>query len=148
MVRKSKLAGAPDSFADVVREIRAFLLPLVQTVSLKQIFASRWASGGPWSSHHSLLLGHLLPRAQNLLTDYTVCLYSISTRIDPIGTESISTSLSFVFSLHVHSAQMTSIMFRRRRLVPRFRVETQRASSPRKPQGWSRQSWQRFGLFD
>ena len=52
-VRKSKLVGAPDSFAVVVREIQAFLLPLVQAVSSKQIFASRWASGGPWSSHHS-----------------------------------------------------------------------------------------------
>ncbi|MFN9979873.1 MAG: nucleotidyl transferase AbiEii/AbiGii toxin family protein, partial [bacterium] len=46
-VRKSKLAGAPDSFADVVREIQAFLLPLVQAVSLKQNFSSRWASRGP-----------------------------------------------------------------------------------------------------
>ena len=52
-VRKSKLAEAPDSFADVVREIQAFLLPLVQAVSLKQNFSSRWASRGPWSSHHS-----------------------------------------------------------------------------------------------
>jgi hypothetical protein len=52
-VRKSKLAEAPDSFADVVREIQAFLLPLVQAVSLKQNFSSRWASGGPWSSLNS-----------------------------------------------------------------------------------------------
>lgn len=49
-VRKSKLAGAPDSFADVVHEIQVFLLPLVQAVSLKQNFTSRWASGGPWST--------------------------------------------------------------------------------------------------
>ena len=52
-VRKLKLDGTPDSFADVVREIQAFLLPLVQAVSFKQIFTSKWASGGPWSSHHS-----------------------------------------------------------------------------------------------
>jgi predicted nucleotidyltransferase component of viral defense system len=52
-VRKSKLTGAPDSFADVLRETQAFLLPLVQAVSLKQKFTSRWTSGGPWSSHHS-----------------------------------------------------------------------------------------------
>ena len=52
-VRKSKLGGTPDSFADVVREIQAFLLPLVQAVCIKQIFTSKWASGGPWSSHHS-----------------------------------------------------------------------------------------------
>ena len=52
-VRKSKLDGTPDSFADVVREIQAFLLPLVQAVCIKQIFTSKWASGGPWSSHHS-----------------------------------------------------------------------------------------------
>lgn len=64
------------------------------------------------------------------------------------ATESISTSLSFIFSLHVHSAQMTAIMFRRRSLVPRLGLEAQRASSVRKPQGVSRQSWQRFGLFD
>ncbi len=52
-VRKSKLTGAPESFAGVVREIQAFLLPLVQAVSLKQNFTSRWAPGGPWSSYHS-----------------------------------------------------------------------------------------------
>jgi Nucleotidyl transferase AbiEii toxin, Type IV TA system len=52
-VRKSKLTGAPDSFADVLRETQAFLLPLVQAVSLKQKFTSRWTSGGPWSSHHA-----------------------------------------------------------------------------------------------
>ncbi len=52
-VRKLKLDGTPDSFADVVREIQAFLLPLVQAVCFKQIFTSKWALGGPWSSHHS-----------------------------------------------------------------------------------------------
>lgn len=52
-VRKLKLDGTPDSFADVVREIQAFLLPLVQAVCFKQIFTSKWASGGPWLSHHS-----------------------------------------------------------------------------------------------
>jgi len=52
-VRKSKLDGTPDSFADVVREIQTFLLPLVQAVCFKRIFTSKWASGGPWSSHHS-----------------------------------------------------------------------------------------------
>lgn len=52
-VRKSKLTNTPDSFADVVREIQAFLLPLVQSVQQKKNFTSRWASGGPWSSHLS-----------------------------------------------------------------------------------------------
>jgi predicted nucleotidyltransferase component of viral defense system len=52
-VRKSKLTGAPDSFADVVREIQAFLLPLVQAVSLRQNFSSRWTSGRTWSSQNS-----------------------------------------------------------------------------------------------
>jgi len=49
-VRKSKLSSAPDSFADVVREIDAFLLPLVQAISSKQYFAARWTSEGSWSS--------------------------------------------------------------------------------------------------
>jgi hypothetical protein len=44
--------------------------------------------------------------------------------ISAADTESMSISLSFVFCLNVHSAQMTAIMFRRRRLAPRRRVET------------------------
>ena len=36
---------------DVVREIHAFLLPLIQAITLKQNFTSSWTSGGPWSLH-------------------------------------------------------------------------------------------------
>jgi len=52
-IRKSKLTGAPNSFADLVREIDAFLLPLVQAISFNQYFAARWTSGGSWSSQKS-----------------------------------------------------------------------------------------------
>lgn len=49
-VRKSKLIGAPDSFAEVVQVIRAFLLPLAHAIAAEQKFVVRWGAGGPWAN--------------------------------------------------------------------------------------------------
>jgi hypothetical protein len=47
-VRKSKLIGTPDSFAEVVRANREFLQPLAQAILSGQGFSGRWSPGGSW----------------------------------------------------------------------------------------------------
>lgn len=43
---RESMAAVPDSFAIVVADLRAFLLPLLGTPSA----GGSWARGGPWST--------------------------------------------------------------------------------------------------
>ena len=47
-LRRGKPMGMPDSFAQVVSEIAAFLLPVTEAVGAGSSFDQRWVAPGPW----------------------------------------------------------------------------------------------------
>lgn len=47
-IRKTRLAGAPDTFEDVSTAVKAFLEPLVVSLAGQQMFRKTWNSPGPW----------------------------------------------------------------------------------------------------
>lgn len=47
-VRRSRLADAPTEFSTVIKQVRAFLQPLVSTTKVGGQFDLQWRPGGPW----------------------------------------------------------------------------------------------------
>ena len=47
-IRKSKLIGAPDTFAEIVATVKLFLEPLARAIAQQQAFNSIWTASGPW----------------------------------------------------------------------------------------------------
>lgn len=47
-IRKAKLVNAPDSFQDVIVELKIFLEPIASSIDMGQAFTSRWTAPGPW----------------------------------------------------------------------------------------------------
>jgi hypothetical protein len=47
-LRKSQITGAPPNLADVVCNIRDFLLPIARPLASSDEFNRRWAAPGPW----------------------------------------------------------------------------------------------------
>lgn len=51
-IRKSRLSGAPDSFADIVAGVKMFLEPLAIALAGQRMFRSLWKAPGPWELRH------------------------------------------------------------------------------------------------
>jgi nucleotidyltransferase AbiEii toxin of type IV toxin-antitoxin system len=47
-IRKAKLVNAPDSFKEVIAELKIFLVPIASSIDMGQAFTSRWTAPGPW----------------------------------------------------------------------------------------------------
>jgi len=48
-IRKSRLSGAPDSFADIVAGVNIFLEPIKTALFEQRMFRCLWKAPGPWS---------------------------------------------------------------------------------------------------
>lgn len=47
-LKKSDISGASESFADIIEELRDFLIPPLQVVSSGNLFSLSWPPEGPW----------------------------------------------------------------------------------------------------
>jgi hypothetical protein len=47
-IRKTKLINAPDSFEEVMADVKLFLEPLVSSIIEQPVFNSNWNAPGPW----------------------------------------------------------------------------------------------------
>ena len=47
-IRRQRLESAPERFPDVVQTIRAFLEPVMQSLTRDEVFTGRWRAQGPW----------------------------------------------------------------------------------------------------
>lgn len=47
-IRKTRLAGAPETFEEVSTAVKAFLEPLVVSLARQQMFRKTWDAPGPW----------------------------------------------------------------------------------------------------
>jgi len=47
-IRKAKLDNAPDSFQDVIADLKIFLEPIASSSDMGQAFTSTWTAPGPW----------------------------------------------------------------------------------------------------
>ncbi|BBO73878.1 hypothetical protein DSCW_12950 [Desulfosarcina widdelii] len=47
-IRKAKLDNAPDSFQDVIADLKIFLEPIASSIDMGQAFTSTWTAPGPW----------------------------------------------------------------------------------------------------
>jgi len=59
-IRKSRLSGAPDSFADIVAGVKMFLEPPAIALAGQRMFRSRWKAPGPWSPEPEMKRGRIL----------------------------------------------------------------------------------------
>lgn len=47
-ISKAKLAGAPDTFEEIVAAVKIFLEPLARAIAERKLFNSVWSAPGPW----------------------------------------------------------------------------------------------------
>ena len=47
-IEKAKLINAPESFEDVIAEIKLFLKPIASSIGRQRIFTRTWTAPGPW----------------------------------------------------------------------------------------------------